>query len=116
TWETPFTRAGNVRGDYGIRLGLSHSSLLPAGELRLPVEIGCVLRRASIGFTDYFDKVVFTDVQFPVIFHEQISRRTGLELVELWIPSYTLSMTSTSPGAGTVIYTDALRTRFNMGF
>ena len=105
----------NVSGDYGTRLSLAFSSSLMAGELRIPMEWGVSLRTAVLGFSGWFDRDVFTDLQIPFIFHGAPTPWKRLELLALWTPSYTLDMTSTSSFAGRVSNTRTLRTRFNMG-
>ncbi|HAO99268.1 MAG TPA: hypothetical protein DCQ83_04415 [Fibrobacteres bacterium] len=116
TRSLPFHASPNVGGDYGFRGGVGYLGSIPAGELVLPVEVDLIYRRISLGFTDEFDKATFTDLQMPVIFHAPFSSWRWLEAMAIWAPSYTLGMVSESPDAGKITYTDALRTRFNMGF
>ena len=112
--STPFG-PGNSNGDYGTRLGLAFPTSLPVGEMALPLEIGLSLRTATIGFSDWFGRDVFTDLQVPFIFHNALPFHKRLEILAVWTPGYTLDMISTSELSGNVSATQSLRTRFNMG-
>jgi hypothetical protein len=114
-WYSPFGPS-TVHGDYGTRIGLGFSSTVEAGELQLPVEWDLSLRTASLGFTGWFNRDVFSDLQIPIILHGALPAWKRLEFLALWTPSYTLDMITTSPDAGQVVATQSLRTRFNMGF
>ena len=104
----------NVHGDWGTRIGLGFASALHADDLRIPLEWGLSLRTASIGYDGWFNRDVFTDVQMPLMFHGPLGWKR-LEILALWIPGYTLDMSSTSEFAGQLPQTETLRTRFNMG-
>ncbi len=112
--SAPF-KPSNSHGDYGTRLGLAFPTSLLVGEMTLPLEIGLSLRTATIGFSDWFGRDVFTDLQMPFIFHGSLPFHKRLEILALWTPGYTLDMVSTSRLSGKVAATQSLRTLFNMG-
>ena len=111
TGTTPFGTAGM---DFGWRGGLAYNTSLPAGELHLPLELGFSLRTAVMRHPGLFEQDRFTDMQMPMIFHGRIGWNR-LELLALWVPSYTIEMSQISSTAGRISDTKSLRTRVNMG-
>jgi hypothetical protein len=116
-WQAPHGRGANVDGGSGHRAGLTISGSLSAGELALPVEAGVAMRASTLRFDDGFGRMEFFDLEFPVLFHgAPWSRWPRLELLAAWVPGYTLDAVSVDPDGTEIPYTEALRTRFNMGF
>jgi hypothetical protein len=108
--------APHVHSGGGMRGGFSLSTALPAGTLVIPMEWGFSLRTASLRFDDSFDRLVFTDIQMPVLFHGDLFGWKYLEPLVMWTPAYTLDAVSKGPDGTKISNTDGLRTRFNMGF
>ena len=113
--HTPHDAPG-VHSGGGFRGGFTLHSNLPAGTLLIPMEWGFALRTASLRFEDSFDRVVFTDLEVPILFHGDLFGLKYVEPLAIWTPSYTLDMVSKGPDGAEISNTDGLRTRFNMGF
>lgn len=113
--HTPLDGPG-VHSGSGIRAGLALPATLPAGTLLIPLEWGFTLRTASLHFEDNFDRLVFTDLQIPILFHGDLFGWKYVEPLAIWTPAYTLDLVSKGPGHEEIAYTEGLRTRFNMGF
>jgi hypothetical protein len=105
-----------VSAGYGTRIGLAFPFSLHAGDIDIPAEWGITLRTASLVYSDLFDRLVFTDIQLPVIFHGSPAAWKPVELLGVWTPSYTLDMVSTAPDGSRIPGAKDLRTRYNMGF
>ncbi len=125
-WEPPVSLilGGTLRAPFGAkahadyrggRAGVAVATSLSAGEVKIPLELGLAVSRAGIGFDGLYQRDVFTDLQFPVIFHGS-PWGNRLEILAVWIPSYTVEMASVSSTLGYAHLTKGLRTRFNMGF
>ncbi len=105
-----------IHGNWGSQVGFTFSSTLPAGDVSIPMDWGLTLRSSSFQQPGWYDRDVFTELQCPLLFHPTFFGFKHLEMTGLWVPSYTLDMVATSPIAKSVPLTEALRTRFNMGF
>jgi hypothetical protein len=114
TGRTATTPIGPAGMDFGWRGGIAFEAALHAGELRLPLEIGVSGRTAVLWYDGLFERDRFTDIQMPFLFHVPVGGKR-LEILGLWIPSYTLEMSQISSSSGTISDTKSLRTRFNMG-
>jgi hypothetical protein len=113
--HTPHDAPG-VHSGGGFRGGFTLPANLPAGTLLIPMEWGFTLRTASLRFDDSFDRMVFTDLQIPILFHGDLFGWKYLEPLAIWTPAYTVDLASKAPGGEEISNTDALRTRINMGF
>jgi hypothetical protein len=119
SWHTPvdFSAAGRSPvGGSGTRIGLAFPTSLRAGDLDIPVEWGPTLRTASVRFDDRFGRMVFTDIQMPVLFHGAPFAWRPFELIAAWTPFWTLDLVSTDAEGNRIAGGGDLRTRFNMGF
>ena len=86
--------APGVHTGGGFRGGFTLPATLPAGTLLIPMEWGFSLSTASLRFEDSFDRIVFTDLEIPILFHGDLFGLKYLEPLAIWTPAYTLDAAS----------------------